>query len=39
VSGGSKINLFYRDGRYAYEIQNGLEIFGGVFAATPSDTN
>jgi len=39
VSGGSKINLFYRHGRYAYEIQNGLEIFGGGFTATPSDTN
>ena len=36
VSGGSKINLFYKDGHYAYEIQNGPEIFGGVFTATPS---
>jgi hypothetical protein len=32
-----KINLFYKEGRYAYEIQNGPEIFGGVFTATPSD--
>ncbi|HEY8006222.1 MAG TPA: hypothetical protein VIE66_05350 [Methylocella sp.] len=37
VSGGSKINLFYKDGHYAYEIQNGPEIFGGVFTATPND--
>ena len=37
VSEGSKINLFYKDGRYAYEIQNGPEIFGGVFTAAPSD--
>lgn len=37
VSGGSKINLFYKNGHYAYEIQNGPEVFGGVFTATPSD--
>ena len=37
MSEGSKINLFYKDGRYAYEIQNGPEIFGGVFTATPRD--
>jgi len=36
VSGGPKINLFYKDGRYAYEIQNGPEVFGGTFVATPS---
>ena len=29
VSGGPKINLFYKEGRYAYEIQNGPEVFGG----------
>ncbi|HUI20787.1 MAG TPA: hypothetical protein VLZ74_07050 [Methylocella sp.] len=34
LSGGAKINLFYRDGSYAYEIQNGPEVFGGVFTAT-----
>jgi hypothetical protein len=31
-----KINLFYKDGRYAYEIQNGPEVFGGDFSAAPS---
>jgi hypothetical protein len=36
VSEGLKINLFYKEGRYAYEIQNGSEVFGGVFDATPS---
>jgi len=36
VSGGPKINLFYKEGRYAYEIQNGPEVFGGTFVATPS---
>jgi hypothetical protein len=36
VSRGPKINLFYKDGRYAYEIQNGPEVFGGTFVATPS---
>jgi hypothetical protein len=35
VSGGARINLFYKDGRYAYEIENGPEVFGGVFAAAP----
>lgn len=35
VSGGLKVNLFYKDGRYTYEIQNGPEIFGGVFTAAP----
>jgi hypothetical protein len=34
VSGELKINLFYKNGGYAYEIQNGPEVFGGVFAAT-----
>lgn len=36
VSGDLKINLFYKNGGYAYEIQNGPEVFGGVFNATPS---
>jgi len=36
LSGGLKINLFYKEGRYAYEIQNGSEVFGGVFDAMPS---
>jgi len=36
VSDGPKINLFYKEGRYAYEIQNGPEVFGGTFVATPS---
>lgn len=38
VTGGLKINLFFKDGHYAYEIQNGPEISGGVFTATPSKT-
>jgi hypothetical protein len=36
VTGGLKINLFYKSGGYAYEIQNGPEVFGGAFVATPS---
>jgi hypothetical protein len=36
VGGSLKINRFYKEGRYAYEIQNGSELFGGVFDATPS---
>jgi hypothetical protein len=36
ASGGLKVNLFYKEGRYAYEIQNGPEVFGGVFVARPS---
>lgn len=36
VSGDSKINLFYKDGHYGYEIQNGSEISGGVFSAAPT---
>jgi hypothetical protein len=39
VSEGSKINLFYKDGHYAYEIHKGPEVFGGVFAATPNGKN
>jgi hypothetical protein len=38
VSGGLKINLFYKQGRYAFEVQNGPEVFGGVFDAMPSGT-
>ncbi|HTV34160.1 MAG TPA: hypothetical protein VME69_13865 [Methylocella sp.] len=34
---GLKVNLFYKDGRYAYEIENGPEAFGGDFAAAPMD--
>ena len=37
ANGGLKINLFYKNGRYAYEIQNGPEVFGGDFAAAPKD--
>jgi hypothetical protein len=33
---GLKVNLFFKDGRYAYEVQHGPEVFGGVFVATPS---
>lgn len=36
ASGNLKINLFFKNGGYAYEIQNGPEVFGGVFNATPS---
>jgi hypothetical protein len=36
ASGGLKVNLFYKEGRYAYEIENGAETFGGVFTATPA---
>jgi hypothetical protein len=35
-AGGLKVNLFYKDGRYAYEIENGPEAFGGVFTALPA---
>ena len=38
VSGGLKINLFYKEGRYAFEVQNGPEVSGGVFDAAPSGT-
>jgi hypothetical protein len=38
VTGGQKINLFYKNGKYAYEIQNGSEVFGGTFVATLSGT-
>ncbi len=38
VSGGLKVNLFYKEGRYAYEVQNGSEVSGGVFDAMPSGT-
>jgi hypothetical protein len=38
VSGNLKINLFYKEGRFAYEVQNGYEVFGGVFDAAPSGT-
>lgn len=33
VSGGAKVNLFYKHDQYAYEIQNGPEKLGGVFMA------
>ena len=36
AGGGLKVNLFYKEGRYAFEIQNGAETFGGVFTATPA---
>ena len=36
ASGGLKVNLFYKEGRYAYEIEKGAETFGGVFTATPA---
>jgi hypothetical protein len=35
VSGGARINLFYKDGHYAYEIEHGPEMFGGAFKAEP----
>lgn len=35
ASGGLMVNLFYKDGKYAYEIKGGAEKFGGVFVATP----
>jgi hypothetical protein len=35
AAAGRKINIFYKDGRYAYEVQNGPEVFGGAFAAAP----
>ncbi len=34
ASGNLQVNLFYKDGGYAYEIRNGPEVKGGVFAAT-----
>ncbi len=34
AGGGVKVNLFYKDGKYAYEIYNGPEVFGGVFVVT-----
>ena len=37
ANGGLKINLFYKDGHYAYEIENGPEAFGGDFTAAPVD--
>ncbi|SFK45044.1 hypothetical protein [Methylocapsa palsarum] len=33
VSGGARINLFFKDGHYAYEIERGPEVFGGAFTA------
>jgi hypothetical protein len=36
AGGGLKVNLFYKEGRYAYEIEKGAETFGGVFTATPA---
>ncbi len=35
AQGGVKVNLFFKDGRYAYEIERGSEAFGGAFSATP----
>jgi hypothetical protein len=32
---GLKVNLFFKDGRYAYEIHHGPEVFGGVLVAKP----
>ena len=32
---GLKVNLFFKGGRYAYEIHHGPEVFGGAFVATP----
>ena len=34
ASGNLQVNLFYKDGGYAYEIHNGPEVKGGVFTAT-----
>ncbi|HXW73109.1 MAG TPA: hypothetical protein VEK34_17070 [Methylocella sp.] len=36
LSDGEKVNLFYKDGRYAYEIQGGAEVFGGAFVVKPA---
>ncbi len=35
AAGGLKVNLFYKDGRYTYEIERGAEVFGGAFEAKP----
>jgi hypothetical protein len=36
TDGGVKVNLFYKDGRYAFEIENGSETIGGAFVAVPA---
>jgi hypothetical protein len=36
VGGNLKVNLFYKEGAYAYEIEHGPEIVGGVFTTTSS---